>query len=132
MDACNLNKYIFSEIGRLCQCLKQNGSTPNPEFNRFLGLGELIDSLSTIRTNLQLRTFQHIYQWGRAEALGMFDKSAVLQLNHGLLQFAGVVHDDRAVPRHWLLNWFPRNQQEPDAFVAGLNGNLIAAVEQNK
>ena len=54
------------------------------------------------------------------------------QLADGLLQLGLRVHDDGPVPGDRLLDRLARNQQEADALLAGLNRDLIAAVEQHQ
>ena len=62
----------------------------------------------------------------------VLDERAALQLCHGLLQLLLGVHDDRTVPRHRLLNRLARYHQKTDAFLASLNGNLRAAIEEHE
>ena len=59
-------------------------------------------------------------------------KVPVPQLADGLLQLGLRVHDDRSIPGDRLPDRLARDEQEADAFVAGLNRHLIAAVEENQ
>jgi hypothetical protein len=59
----------------------------------------------------------------------MLDERAALQFCHGLSQLLLGVHDNRTVPRHRLLNRLARYQKKTDAFLAGLNSNLVTATE---
>ena len=62
----------------------------------------------------------------------MLDERAALQFCHGLPQLRLCVHNDRTVPRYRLLDRLAGHQEKTDAFLAGLNGNLIATIEQNE
>src|SRR5262245_24582404 len=60
------------------------------------------------------------------------DESPIAQLGDRLLQLGLGVHHDRAIPRNRLLDRLARDQQEPDALVAGLHRDLVPAVEQHE
>src|SRR5689334_9298390 len=60
----------------------------------------------------------------------MLDEGAIVELGDGLLQLGLRVHDDRAVPRHGFFERLARHQQESDALIAGLHGDLVTAIEQ--
>jgi len=62
----------------------------------------------------------------------MLDEVTGLQLRHRLSKFLLRVHNDGPVPRDRLFDRFTRNQQEPDALIAGLNDDLISAVEHHQ
>ncbi len=62
----------------------------------------------------------------------MLDERAALQFCHCLSQLLLGVHDDRTVSRCRLLNRLAGHQEKTDAFLAGLNGNLIAAIEKHE
>ena len=62
----------------------------------------------------------------------VLDELAGLQLVHGLIQLGLGVHHDGAVPGDWLLERLAGDEQEADAFRAGLDDDLVAAVEQNE
>src|SRR5262245_27113243 len=64
--------------------------------------------------------------------LPLADERPIAQLSDRLLQLGLGVHDDRAIPRNRLLDWLARDQQEPDALVAGLDRDLVSAVEQHE
>jgi hypothetical protein len=49
-----------------------------------------------------------------------------------LLEFLLRVHHDRTVPSNGFLHWLPRDQDEPDSFLACLYLYLITSVEENK
>ena len=57
------------------------------------------------------------------------DEGAALQFVNCLAKLCLGVHHDGPVPRYRLLDWLAGDQQETDAFIAGLNSHLIAAVE---
>ena len=57
------------------------------------------------------------------------DEVARAQVGEGLGQFFLRVHDDRAVPCNRLLDRLAGDQQETDAFLAGLHDHFIAGVE---
>ena len=42
------------------------------------------------------------------------------------------VHHDRTVPSDGLLQWLPRDQEEPDSFLARLYLHFVASVEENQ
>src|SRR5580693_6364857 len=65
-------------------------------------------------------------------ALLVLDELAGLQLAHCLLQLRLRVHDDGPVPRHRFLERLTGNKQEADAFRAGLDHDLVAAVEEHQ
>src|SRR5215471_10104841 len=69
---------------------------------------------------------------GGENALPMLNELAALQFCQSLSQFLLGVHDDRTVPGNRLLNRLARYQEKTDAFVAGLNDNLIAAIEEHE
>jgi hypothetical protein len=48
------------------------------------------------------------------------------------LQLGLRVHNDRSVPGHGLFERLPRDEQKPYSFLARLDGDLIAAVEQDE
>src|SRR5262245_22498529 len=60
------------------------------------------------------------------------DERPIAQLGDRLLQLGLGVHHDRAIPSNRLLDRLARDQQEPDALVAGLDRDLVAAVEQHE
>src|SRR5713101_7586722 len=68
----------------------------------------------------------------RTRRSAVLDERPVAQLGHGLLQFRIGVHHDRSVPGDRLLDRLARDQQEADAFLAGLDRHLVAAVEQHQ
>ena len=47
-------------------------------------------------------------------------------------QFGLRVHHDRSVPRDGFSKRFPRDEQKPDSFFAGLDRYLVATVEENE
>jgi redox-sensitive bicupin YhaK (pirin superfamily) len=53
-------------------------------------------------------------------------EGAVVELGHRLLQLCLGVHHDRAVPGDRLLDGLARNQEKPDAVLAGLHRHLVA------
>src|ERR1700682_582411 len=53
----------------------------------------------------------------------------LLQFFESLLEFTLGVHHDRTVPDYRLLQRLPRNQEEPDSFLACLYLYLITSVE---
>src|SRR5712691_477136 len=55
-----------------------------------------------------------------------------LELLVGLPELLLGIHHDRAVPRHWLLQWLSRHQEETDPFVSGLHGDFVAAVKKHQ
>src|SRR5215471_20763040 len=65
-------------------------------------------------------------------ASAVLDEGAVAQLGDGLLQLGLGVHHDRPVPGDGLLDRLARDQQETDALLARLHGDLVAAVEQHQ
>src|SRR5215475_4799318 len=60
------------------------------------------------------------------------DERPVAQFGNRLLQLGLGVHHDRAIPRNRLLDRLARDQQEPDALLAGLDRDLVSAVEQHE
>jgi hypothetical protein len=62
----------------------------------------------------------------------MLDEVAGLQLRPGLSKFLLRIHDDGSVPGDRLFDRLTRDQQEPDALIAGLNDDLVSAVEQHQ
>src|SRR5205807_1927943 len=56
----------------------------------------------------------------------------LLKLHERLPELLLCVHHDRAVPRHGLFEWLPRNQEEPDPIVPGLHRDLVALVEEHE
>ena len=60
------------------------------------------------------------------------DERSVAQLGNGLLKLSLRIHNDRPVPCDRLLDRLAGDQQESDAVLAGLHGDLVAAVEQHK
>src|ERR1700683_1166688 len=62
----------------------------------------------------------------------MFDEPASLQFGHCLAQLLLRVHYDRPVPGHRLFDRLPRHQQKTNPLVAGLNHDLVTAVEQHQ
>src|ERR1700756_5158516 len=60
------------------------------------------------------------------------DERAVVQFGEGLPQLGLGVHYDRAVPRYRLLDRLARDQEEPDALLAGLDRHLVAAIEHHQ
>ena len=61
-----------------------------------------------------------------------FQERPLPKLLERFLELLLRVHHDRAVPRHWLLERLPRNQEEADPVFAGLHGDLVAAVEDDQ
>src|SRR6202049_3778185 len=62
----------------------------------------------------------------------MFDEGAGVQFGYCLGWLFLRVHDNRAVPRDWLLDGLARNQQETNSFYAGLHHDLISAVKEHQ
>jgi fluoroacetyl-CoA thioesterase len=60
------------------------------------------------------------------------DERSVAQLGDRLLEFGLRVHHDRPVPRDRLLDRLAGDQQESDAVLASLDGDLVAAIEQHQ
>src|SRR5215467_9879060 len=58
----------------------------------------------------------------------MPDEVAGLQLRHRLSKFLLRIHNDGSVPGDRLFDRLTRDQQEPDALIAGLNDDLVSAV----
>ena len=42
------------------------------------------------------------------------------------------IHHNGAVPRNWLFDRLARDQQEPNSFVSGLDGDLVPTIEQHQ
>jgi hypothetical protein len=64
--------------------------------------------------------------------LGVFNKGPLLNLSDGLSEFLLSIHDNRTVPRYGLFERFAGYQEKADPMLAGLNGHLIAAIEQDE
>src|SRR2546426_724630 len=62
----------------------------------------------------------------------MFDERSGLQFGYCLAQLFLRVHHDRAVPCNRLLDRLARYQKETDTLVAGLDSDLVAAVEEHQ
>src|SRR3984957_10916893 len=62
----------------------------------------------------------------------MLNELSGLQFGHRLPQLLLSVHYDRSVPCDRLFDRLARHQQETDTLVAGLDGDLVAAVEQHQ
>jgi hypothetical protein len=62
----------------------------------------------------------------------MLDEVAGLQFRHRLSKFLLRIHNDGSVPGDRLFDRLTRDQQEPDALIAGLNDDLVSAVEQHQ
>src|SRR5262249_50219056 len=58
------------------------------------------------------------------------DKRAVAQYSDRLFELAARIHHDRSMPGHRLLDRLAGDQQEAEAAFAGLNLDLVAAIEQ--
>ena len=54
------------------------------------------------------------------------------ELIEGLAEFGLRVHDDGAVPGDWLLKRPTGDEQEADAFGAGIDGDFVASVEEHQ
>src|SRR2546430_1837945 len=65
-------------------------------------------------------------------ASALLDERAFVQFGEGLLQLGLGVHHDRAIPGDRLLDRLARDQEEPDALLAGLDRHLVAAIEQHE
>src|SRR5262245_61856087 len=74
--------------------------------------------------------------WRRAENTPRrclrLEERPLLELAERGAQLLGRVHDDRAAPRHRLLERLARDEQEAHALVAGLDDDLVARVEQHE
>src|SRR5262245_53812346 len=62
----------------------------------------------------------------------LLDERPVLQLAIRAPQFVLSVHHDRPVPRDRLLDRLAGDEQETDALLARLHGDLVARVEQHE
>src|SRR6516162_11136243 len=62
----------------------------------------------------------------------VLDEGAVVELGHCLLQLRLGVHHDRAIPGDRFLDGLARDEEKPDAVVAGLDRDLVAAVEEHQ
>src|SRR5215467_7799858 len=62
----------------------------------------------------------------------VLDEGAVVELGHRLLQLRLGVHHDRPIPGDRLLDGLARDEDKPDAVVAGLDRDLVVAVEQHQ
>jgi hypothetical protein len=60
------------------------------------------------------------------------DEGSVAQFFVRALELGFGVHHDRSVPGHGLFERPARGQQEPDAVLSGLNGDLVAGIEQHE
>src|SRR5215475_488001 len=56
----------------------------------------------------------------------VLDEGAVVELGHRLLQLRLGVHHDRPIPGDRLLDGLARDEDKPDAVVAGLDRDLVA------
>src|SRR5260370_25690891 len=61
-----------------------------------------------------------------------FQEGAFLQFGEGLAELLLRVHDNRTVPGDRLLQGLAGNEEEADAFVAGLHDDFIAAIEEDQ
>src|SRR5258708_637398 len=68
----------------------------------------------------------------RAPRFTLRDKGPVGGVCNRLLQLGLGVHHDRPVPGDRLADRLAGDKQEPDALVAGLDGNVVAAVEDDQ
>ncbi len=64
--------------------------------------------------------------------LAALDEGPVAEVVDRLLKFGVGVHHDRTIPSDRLLEQLPGHQQKPDAFLACLDSDLVAAVEQDQ
>ena len=62
----------------------------------------------------------------------LFQERAFLQLQVRFLELLLRVHDDGAVPGHGLFQRFSGDEEETDAFVAGLHHDLVALIEEHE
>ena len=62
----------------------------------------------------------------------VLDEVAGLQFAHGLAELGLGVHDDGAVPGDRFFERLAGDEQEADAFGAGLDGDFVAAIEQDE
>ncbi len=60
------------------------------------------------------------------------NEAASVELGEGLANLLLRVHDDGAVPGYGLFNRLAGDEQEADAFGAGLDGDLVAAIEEDE
>jgi hypothetical protein len=55
---------------------------------------------------------------------------SALQILEGLPELFLCIHDDRPVPRNWLLERLSGDEEKTNTFVAGVHSNLIALIEE--
>src|SRR5262249_10552699 len=60
------------------------------------------------------------------------DERPLPEVGDGLFEFGLRVHHDRPVPGDRLADWFAREEEETDALLAGLSGDLIATIEDDE
>src|SRR5260370_10117819 len=61
-----------------------------------------------------------------------FQEGAFLQFGEGLAELLLRVHDNRTVPGDRLFEGLAGNEEEADAFVAGLDHYFVAAIEEDE
>ena len=71
-------------------------------------------------------------QFSLSSSARRLQERPLLQFFERLLEFLLRVHHDRTVPSNGLLQWLPRDQEEPDSFLACLYLYLVTSVEENK
>src|SRR3984893_17741671 len=71
-------------------------------------------------------------QFSLSSSTRRLQERPLLQIFERLLEFLLRVHHDRTVPSNGLLQRLPRDQEEPDSFLACLYLYLITSVEENK
>lgn len=62
----------------------------------------------------------------------MLEERSLLEFAKGLTEFFLGIHHDRAIPCYGFSEWFAGDQEEPDAFFAGLDGDFVAAVKEDE
>jgi hypothetical protein len=62
----------------------------------------------------------------------MPNEASAIEFGDGLANLFLRIHHDRAVPRNRFFDRFTRDEQEPNAFRASLDGDLVAAIEQDE
>ena len=71
-------------------------------------------------------------QFSLSSSARRLQERPLLQFFERLLEFLLRVHHDRTIPSNGLLQWLPRDQEEPDSFLACLYLYFITSVEENK